>query len=153
MITFQNKVTLNENADIPAVNKISASDINSIKSEINTTETKLNGVAGTILWENNSPVSSFTEQTIQLSSDNYDFLEFYFAYNNDDAIEYLNGFKTYMGNGLIANLRGYTSDASLRRKVEYIDTTHYKIYSAYSGNSTDNSCLIPIYVVGYKINE
>lgn len=42
MITFQNKVALNENPDIPEVNKITDDNINDLKAGINTNETNLN---------------------------------------------------------------------------------------------------------------
>ena len=42
MMTFQNKVALNENPDIPEVNKITDDNINDLKAGINTNETNLN---------------------------------------------------------------------------------------------------------------
>lgn len=39
MITFQDKVALNDNPDIPDINKIKDSDINALKNNINTLET------------------------------------------------------------------------------------------------------------------
>ena len=41
MITFQNKVALNENPDIPEVNKITDDNINDLKAGINTNENNI----------------------------------------------------------------------------------------------------------------
>lgn len=42
MITFQDKIALNENPDIPEINKITDNNINDLKAGINTNETNLN---------------------------------------------------------------------------------------------------------------
>lgn len=103
-----------------------------------------------ILWTNPSPTSSFAEQTITLSSEDYDFYEVYCIYNGGTAIQYANGFKTIKGKGMLIAETGYGTGLSVRRKVDYTDATHLLISSAYGGTSIDNDYLIPIYVVGYK---
>lgn len=103
-----------------------------------------------ILWANSSPTYSFAEQTITLSSGDYDFYEVFFAYNNGSAFQYVNGFKTIKGKGLIASVIGYANQNKLRRKVDYTDATHLLISGAMSEGTADNQYLIPIYVIGYK---
>jgi hypothetical protein len=103
-----------------------------------------------VLWTNPSPTSSFAEQTITLSSGNYDFYEIYCTYNGSTASQYANGFKTIKGKGLIISEHGYGTDLSVRRKVDYTDATHLYISGAYAGANTDNGYLVPIYVIGYK---
>jgi hypothetical protein len=44
MITFQDKVSLNTKPDIPEINKITDSNINSLKAGINTNETSINNI-------------------------------------------------------------------------------------------------------------
>lgn len=44
MITFQDKVSLNTDPDIPEINKITDSNINSLKAGINTNETSINNI-------------------------------------------------------------------------------------------------------------
>lgn len=105
-----------------------------------------------ILWTNPSPTSSFVEQTITLSSGDYDFYEVYCVYSNTSGSQYANGFKTIKGKGLIISENGYGTDLSIRRKVDYTDATHLLIASAYGGANIDNGYLIPIYVIGYKTN-
>ena len=103
-----------------------------------------------ILWTNSSPNSDFAEQTITLSSADYDFYEIYCAYNNTTASQYTNGFRTIKGKGLIISENGYGTDLSIRRKVDYTDATHLLISSAYGGANIDNGYLVPLYVIGYK---
>lgn len=103
-----------------------------------------------ILWKNVNPNNTFNQQTITLSSDDYDFYEVYCSYNNGTASSYVNGYKTIKGKGLIISEHGYGTDLSVRRKVDYTDATHLLISSAYGGANTDNGYLVPIYVIGYK---
>lgn len=104
-----------------------------------------------LLWTNTSPESAFASQTITLSSDDYDFYEVYFTYNELSAIQYVNGFKSVKGKGMIVSENGYTTGLSVRRKVDYVDATHLLISNAYAGtDANQNGYLIPIYVVGYK---
>lgn len=103
-----------------------------------------------ILWTNPNPTSSFAEQTITLSSGNYDFYEIYCVYSNTSGSHYANGFKTIKGKGIIISENGYGTDLSIRRKVDYTNATHLLISSAYAGANIDNNYLVPIYVIGYK---
>ena len=48
-ITYDNKVALNQNADIPDVNKVTDSDMNEIKSVVNNNATELTNLPGTIV--------------------------------------------------------------------------------------------------------
>ena len=110
----------------------------------------VNGSVGKILWTNSSPNSNFEEQTITLSSADYDFYEIYCTYNSTTASQYANGFRTIKGKGLIISENGYGTDLSIRRKIDYTDATHLLISPAYGGVNIDNGYLVPIYVIGYK---
>lgn len=156
-ITYTNKVALNENVEIPNINKITDDDMNEIKNVVNnnddelaTINTKVTNITGQILWTNPNPTSSFTEQTITLSSGDYDFYEVYCVYSNTSGSHYANGFKTIKGKGLIISENGYGTDLSIRRKVDYTNATHLLISSAYAGANIDNGYLVPLYVIGYK---
>lgn len=48
LITYQNKVTLNENASVSAINKVQASDMNEIKTVVNGNWEELAKTIGTI---------------------------------------------------------------------------------------------------------
>ena len=110
----------------------------------------VNGSVGKILWTNSSPNSNFEEQTITLSSADYDFYEIYCTYNSTTASQYANGLRTIKGKGLIISENGYGTDLSIRRKIDYTDATHLLISSAYGGANIDNGYLVPLYVIGYK---
>lgn len=102
-----------------------------------------------ILWTNPSPTSSFTSQTITLSSGDYDFYEIFFTYSVSTS-QYANGTKAVKGKGLIGAIIGYGNSVLLRRKVDYTDATHLLVASAYNGSAIDDNYMIPIYVIGYK---
>lgn len=107
---------------------------------------------GTILWTNPNPTSSFEAQTITLSSDNYDFYEVYCTYNNSSARHYLNSWKTIKGNGIVMSETGYSTGLLVRRKIDVTDNSHLLIFDSKAGNDTNNTYLIPVYVIGYKTN-
>lgn len=53
MITFQDKVALNENPDIPEINKITDDNINDLKAGINTNETDINNIKSAMAYSTN----------------------------------------------------------------------------------------------------
>ena len=48
-ITYDNKTALNQNNDIPNINKVTASDMNEIKSVVNNNATELSNLPSTII--------------------------------------------------------------------------------------------------------
>lgn len=80
-ITYGDKQYLNENADIPATNKVEDTDMNEIKSVVNNNATEFNNfkqeLVPTVLYENQSGSSS----NITLNDDisNYSFYEITFS--------------------------------------------------------------------------
>lgn len=111
----------------------------------------VNGLSGKILWTNSNPTSSFPSQTITLSSGDYDFYEVFFAYGTQ-TMQYVNGFKSIKGKGLIGGMMGFGSGTLLRRKVDYIDETHLLFSNSINGTTEGDGYMIPIYVIGYKTN-
>ena len=140
-------IIIEENGDNINMNLSSTYNTN-LSTQINTVLE--NYFACSILWANPSPTSPFASQTITLSSGDYDFYEVYFTYNEGSAIQYANGFKSIKGKGLIVSENGYSTGISVRRKVDYTDSTHLLISDGMNGNAVGNGFLIPIYVVGYK---
>lgn len=76
MITFQDKVALNENPDIPEINKITDDNINNLKAGINTNETNITNIKNAMaystnevktdkFWINNKPIY---KKVIQIDS-------------------------------------------------------------------------------------
>ena len=52
-ITYDNKTALNQNNDIPDINKVTANDMNEIKSIVNNNATELGNIASTIIESSN----------------------------------------------------------------------------------------------------
>ena len=110
------------------------------------------------LWENQSPTSSFSAQSIALNSDEYDYYEV--IYNQTNNVDY------YMSTGLIPKGHGTRLTAMFiatggcggrTRIVEYTDDTHLSVQvgrllnSGQTSVSNDNTACIPIAVLGYKM--
>lgn len=164
MITFQNKVALNENPDIPEVNKITDDNINDLKAGINTNETNLNtlntkvtNITGQILWTNSDPSGDFASQTISLSSSDYDVLGiYYYDYKVSKNMQYtqclkgasftLNSQLFVSGNYfIVSRVFSRTSDTSFT-----VDNAVGTSASAPSTTALHNDQVIPVYIVGYK---
>lgn len=171
-ITYTNKVALNENPNIADINKVKADDMNEIKSVVNGLLTDTYSVDTTVgynaayinnqvklLWTNQSPNSSFASQDIQLSSNDYDVLEFiYKPFGTDNN---LLSSKTIKGKG--ANLQTLYKDGTkmdiVFRTATYVNDTTYTISTGNIVQApgtanifTTNSQCIPLYVIGYKTN-
>ena len=160
-ITYQDKQYLNENLSIADINKVKDTDMNEIKSVVNTnannigdmstlTTTNTSSIVGAVneinsarlesLWTNSSPTSSFAPQSIQLSSSNYDYLIWIFKFHRST-----NRQKSVMclkGAGAIADMAwdygvgGTYYLAEYYRQVNWTDNTHYSIgddYVRYNG--------------------
>lgn len=165
-ITYENKVKINENAGVADINKVKADDMNEIKSVVNQnyqeqqgTNQQVTNITGQILWTNPAPTQTFAEQSITLSSDDYDFYEIYFlcgtsspenqrlAYSGKLIKSYgARSSYTYAGSGGV-NVRS--------RIFDMVSATSIKFYDAYSATgataySVNNAVMIPMYVIGYK---
>ncbi len=153
-ITYTNKVDLNTTA-VADINKVNASDLNEIKTVVNNNATALEKTQGTILWTNPSPTSSFGAQTITLSSSDYDVLEIYCAMQTGNPNDIVSG-RAIKGKNVIINCLAPTASASPMRvrRVNYTTDTSLSVESAYYGTveltATNNTYVIPLYVVGYK---
>lgn len=65
MITFQDKVSLNTDPDIPEINKITDQNINDLKAGVNANETSLNNLkTHDTLWTGSETISSETIITL-----------------------------------------------------------------------------------------
>lgn len=158
MITFQDKIALNENPDIPEINKITDNNINDLKAGINTNETNLNtlntkvtNITGQILWTNQDPSQNISQTTdISLSSSDYDILEIYYIQaTNSTSLMYSNKILK----GASTRLRISTSDgANIYRGMTYLSDTSYRIDLPYSETTLPNiySLVIPYKIIGYK---
>lgn len=173
-ITYTNKETLNSQPSIADKNKVKAEDMNEIKSVVNTnygevgditnlnTTDKtsivnaINSMQGTILWTNSSPSSSFSPQTITLSSSDYDILEIIFDQGTSLDKQFSQRFIKGKGTFLQCFLVSGNSIYFRWRNVTYVSNTEYRINDCYqqiAGSTSSagaNSGIIPLYVIGYK---
>lgn len=130
------------------------------------------GTNGTILWENSDYSSSYAGGNITLSSDDFDVLEWYFLSNTATVgaetpsivsvktcrpfspsfptrVQFITGFGT---STIQIRQREFTRRSGYDQNYWYmnygqrqnIGEDHY---------TTDNNCLIPILVIGYKVDE
>ena len=110
-----------------------------------------------VLWENKAPTSAFEPQSIHLSSDDYDYLEFAFCPNTGNSEAYW--FKVKKGDNITAQLiTGGTSAVYIRNRIcDRVSDTEYSLrdsrtFSALNAanSEVDNTRVIPICVIGYK---
>lgn len=160
-ITYANKTFVNQNANVPAINKVQDSDMNEIKSVVNSndtqTTTNIANITGIVLWSNNSPGTSMSGGTsINLSSSDYDILEVFVIYSTSNQT-IANSFRFPKGKG--GMLMAYTPEGTptiILRNLKYVSDTSFtltvgKLNQLTNNNITDNTTgCIPIYIVGYK---
>lgn len=103
---------------------------------------KLSG--GKVLWSNPNPTSNFNAQTINLSSNDYDVLEFYYYISTSN--QQVLTTKTLKGHGtrliIISTNMEY-------RLADYISDTSYNIGMPTS-STTQAGYGVPIKIIGYK---
>lgn len=165
-ITYDNKETLNAQPSIANKNKVTSNDMNEIKTVVNgactqvdTNTTNIGNLTGTILWTNPNPTSSFGNETITLSSDDYDVLEIY--YYDYIGTKRVMSERLYKGqnNNLMALFMFNGTFYMGARAVEYTSDTQYLFGNArkiidqgtvVSGVPTANEWIVPQYIIGYK---
>lgn len=114
----------------------------------------VNGVAGKILWTNPNSTSDFSPQTITLSSDDYDILEFF--WRSDVAGNRVYSTRTLKGSSVQNDIYSTVIPTrAWRRRADFVSNTSYSIdncirmeYNQTAYN--DNGYCVPLYVIGYK---
>lgn len=159
-ITYEDKSYLNQNADIPATNKVQDTDMNEIKSVVNnnasetsSNTTNISNITGQVLWTNPNPTSDFSAQTITLSSSDYDLLEVFYKKTKDDM--FVNNTRFFKGTRSLLFQIDNSFVIFERTISDATDTTltftEGKIYTTQGTVTTQNSRCIPLYIVGYKM--
>lgn len=126
---------------------INASNLNKMENgiydnsvAIETINASINNIKGTVLWTNPSPTSTFAEQTITLSSNDFDIYEiFYYVATSNEQIMTT---KSLKGHGTRIVIP--TGNFEYRTVVSNSDTS----YTINSISNNENG--VPIYVIGYK---
>lgn len=167
LITYEDKIALNENSQIADNNKVTASDMNEIKEVVNENYTDLSNFKDdkTLkkLWENSNPNVAFNGQDITLSSDDYDYLTWFCIWYTGISPVRLVSYTILKGYGLYINGAGdYTPNnsqyytASFIREVNRNSDTSFSVTNCFVryGNSTSrptqNVTLVPLSIYGGK---
>ena len=148
-INFQNLPSTEIPIDADNLNKIQ----DNVESSINDVDTRVDSMYK-ILWENSDPDSEFTgNQTINLSSDDYDMLIWF--YKRDKDVKFIasnmipKGWDGYMG---YVNTYGGQNSA-YREAVRHSDTK-FLISAAFKGGTELLAAeIIPLQVVGIKYSK
>lgn len=112
----------------------------------------INEIKPKILW-NNSEISSFEQQNITLSSNDYDMYEVLF-YGSNTKADLLSSGKIFKGNNAFLQ-QIYNVGAGTRvrnRSVKYINDTTLNVTHATLDGVENDSQNIPMCVIGYKIS-
>lgn len=117
-------------------------------------ENAVSGLRGFVLWENPNPTSSFSSQTLTLSSADYDYLELYYRFDTTHNI--VSTMKTVKGYECRMFMMAGTSsgvEVYYRDLIRYTDTS-FRISTCFKAVATteseSNANIIPIKIVGYK---
>lgn len=104
------------------------------------------------LWTNLTPNQNMgANVTINLSSDDYDELEWLFTYsttaNNGLSVNCLKGQNVHV------TTLGYSSPSTVRRTINYVSATQYSTNVAKYNDGDSSNMLIPLKVIGIKYSE
>lgn len=131
------------NSNLPG---ISADSLNHIEEGIEAAHESM----GKILWTNPNPTVSFSSQTITLSTNDYDMYEIIYYSSITQAGQMATG-KIKKGENLYLTQTYYDTQVRVRqREVNYSSDLSLNVQEAKNNGSTQNTDLIPIYVIGYK---
>ena len=151
LITYNNKSTLVPQPDVAEENKVTPSNMNEIKSVVNTNVADLGGA---ILWTNSNPTSSFDTQTINLSESlaNYDMYEIIFRLSTAMVRAKTTG-KIPVGQGTILDFIAvypkyrYTGESVTGSTILFGNCNSL---NAIGSSVVENTSIVPLYVLGYK---
>ena len=102
-----------------------------------------------VLWTNSNPSQEMgADVPINLSSSDYDELEWVFAYsttaNNAISVNCLKGMN------ITVITMGYNSPTLIRRVINYVSDTQYSTMNGKFGDVDSTTALIPVKVIGIK---
>ena len=151
-ITYGDKSYLNENADIPATNKVQDTDMNEIKSVVNNNATELTNITGQILWTNSNPTSGFNSQNITLQNSDIDMIQIIF-YQAINILKFQSTGLIPIGESHLSTMFNAKSYIRTFRIIDNVltfdDCNTYNSYNS-TASTVNNNAIIPLYVIGYK---
>ena len=102
-----------------------------------------------VLWTNSNPSQEMgADVVINLSSSDYDELEWLFAYSTSNSNNV--SITCLKGNSLLISMISYADGVSLRRIINRISDTQYKTQIAKRDTSDSSAHVIPVKVIGIK---
>ena len=102
-----------------------------------------------VLWTNSNPSQEMGENVIiNLSTDDYDELEWICAYSTSNSNNISES--CLKGNSLLISAVSYTDGVSLRRIIDRVSDTQYKTRIAKRGQDETSAHVIPVKVIGIK---
>lgn len=102
-----------------------------------------------VLWTNSNPSQEMgADVVINLSSDDYDELEWIFEYSNsaNNAISV----SCLKGQNVHVITMGYNNPTLIRRVINYVSDTQYSTMNGKFGDADNATMLIPLSVIGIK---
>lgn len=102
-----------------------------------------------VLWTNSNPSQEMgADVPINLSSSDYDELEWLFAYSTSAS----NNFSSccLKGENVAASTIGYNDSTLIRRIIDYVSDNQYKARVGKRGNEDAPTHCIPLKVIGIK---
>lgn len=154
LITYEDKVAINENSQIADINKVTADDMNGIKGAVNENYNEFNNLKNKVLWANSNPYQNFVAQTVTLSEDIEKFKYYTVIYHlatdgdvcfSDTAIAG-DGMRTSFAAGNRLNWRGINKVTE--KQCEFTDNV--EMGGNYGGSTTViNSRCIPVIIIGH----
>lgn len=152
-ITFANKVTLVNQPDVANENKVTASDMNEIKTAHNDTDNNVNNLIGVVLYNNSAGT---TGNITDLSDDvsNYSYLEIFYSYNGSRQSTKIIGNKA----SLIVHTTSNNQTYLLFKEVTFSGTSMTvntyqqwnNVWGTSNVNASNTNGIYVIKILGYK---
>ena len=102
-----------------------------------------------VLWTNPNPSQEMgADVLINLSSDDYDELEWVCAYSTSNSNNF--SVSCLKGNNILISIASYTDGVLLRRIIDRVSDTQYKTQVAKRATADTSAHVIPIKVIGVK---
>lgn len=152
-ITYADKVTLVSQPDVANENKVTASDMNEIKTAHNDTDNNLNNLIGVELYNNTSGTTgNITDLSDNVS--NYSYLEIFYSYNGSRQSTKIIGNKA----SLIVHTTSNNQTYLLFKEVTFSGTSmtvnSYQqwnnVWGTSNVNASNTNSIYVIKIVGYK---
>ena len=108
--------------------------------------------SSTLLWENQSPTSTFDAQTIPLNLSGYDYVFIIAERQNNSDDKPRSNLLLKVGEDYTTGHPSVGCTSSIGNRYCWINSTGVEFSTGYWGTGTDNRVAIPLYIYGIKSN-